>query len=72
MHPRYSAIQASLALYQQNLNVDGSDASSSPEMDTELKMALLLSEQQKRQDEERLLEEQRMLEQALQLSLTEK
>lgn len=66
------AIQASLALYQQNLNSGGSGANSSPDSDGELTMALMLSEQQRREDEENLIAEQRVLEKVLELSLTEK
>lgn len=66
------AIQASLALYHQNLNSSESGANSSPDTDLELNMALMLSEQQRLQEEEQLLQEQRMLEEVLRLSLTEK
>lgn len=68
------AIQASLALYQQNLNATESAVGidSSPDTDSELNMALMLSEQQRQHDEQQRLEEQRLLEQVLQLSLTEK
>lgn len=45
---------------------------SSPDTDSELNMALMLSEQQRQQDEKQRMEEQRLLEQVLQLSLTEK
>ncbi|XP_017780401.1 PREDICTED: ankyrin repeat domain-containing protein 13D isoform X2 [Nicrophorus vespilloides] len=63
------AIQASLALYQ---NPGQVLVDSSPDTDSELNMALLLSEQQREQEEEQRLEEQRMLEEVLQLSLTDK
>ncbi|KAF2882069.1 hypothetical protein ILUMI_24117 [Ignelater luminosus] len=66
------AIQASLALYQQNINSTGSDPNSSPDTDSELHMALMLSEQERQQDEQRQLQEQQLLEEVLQLSLTEK
>lgn len=66
------AIQASLALYQQNLNSLESGANSSPDSDSELQMALMLSEQERRKDEQQQIQEQKLLEEILQLSLTEK
>lgn len=44
----------------------------SPDSDSELNMALMLSEQQRLQEERQRQEEQRMLEEILKLSLTEK
>lgn len=66
------AIQASLALYQESANSTETGANSSPDTDSELHMALMLSEQQHQQDEQRQLQEQQLLEEILQLSLKEK
>lgn len=66
------AIQASLALYQQNVNSTESGANSSPDTDSDLHMALMLSEQERQQDEQRQMQEQQLLEEILRLSLTEK
>ncbi|XP_031355358.1 ankyrin repeat domain-containing protein 13D [Photinus pyralis] len=66
------AIQASLALYQHNVNSIESGINSSPETDSDLHMALILSEQERQKDEQRQLQEQQLLEEVLQLSLTEK
>lgn len=63
------AIQASLALYQQN---QSSAENSSPDSDMEYHMALMLSQQEREQEEHDRLEEQKMLEEVLQLSLREK
>lgn len=67
----FRAIQASLAIYQQNVSGE-SRANSSPDSDSELHMALMLSEQQRQQEEQQRLEEQKTLEEVLQLSLREK
>lgn len=69
------AIQASLSWYQQNVNTEQTSdpaVDSSPDTDTELNLALMLSEQQRQQEEQQRLDEQKLLEQVLQLSLTEK
>ncbi|KAJ8983987.1 hypothetical protein NQ317_008692 [Molorchus minor] len=70
------AIQASLELYQQNVNCMEPSESSSPEGDNDLHMALLLSQQQQERDRQReeqeRLEEEKMLQEILQLSLKEK
>ncbi|CAH0563655.1 unnamed protein product [Brassicogethes aeneus] len=67
------AIQASLEYYQQGAGaVESSLESESPNVDSDLHMALLLSEKQRRKEEEEREEEQKMLEEILRLSLTEK
>jgi hypothetical protein len=82
------AIQASLALYQQNLTTSSDNASSvlraSPEggeadspdslivSDHDLQMALVLSQREREEEEQQRRQEEEMLEQVLQLSLTEK
>jgi hypothetical protein len=79
------AIQASLALYQQNLTTSSDSASSalraSPEgeeadslivSDHDLQMALVLSQREREEEEQQRRQEEEMLEQVLQLSLTEK
>ncbi|KAJ8923292.1 hypothetical protein NQ315_001850 [Exocentrus adspersus] len=70
------AIQASLELYQQNADCPNDVENSSPEGDSDLHMALLLSQQEqerKRQrEEEERLQEQKLLEEILELSLKEK
>lgn len=73
------AIQASLELYQQNVSTmpDATDAAnSSPETDSELHMALMLSrqeqERERHREEEERLQEQELLEEILALSLKEK
>ncbi|KDR18063.1 ankyrin repeat domain-containing protein 13D isoform X1 [Zootermopsis nevadensis] len=83
------AIQASLALYQQNLSASSPDSGSSafrtsPEggetdssdspivSDHDLQMALVLSQREREEEERQKRQEEEMLEQVLQLSLTEK
>lgn len=66
------AIQASLALYQQNINSIESGTNSSPDTDSDLHMALILSEQERQKDEQRQLQEQQLLEEVLRLSLMDK
>lgn len=70
------AIQASLELYQQNVNCSDTLDNSSPEGDSDLHMALLLSQQEqereRQREEQERLQEQKLLEEILQLSLTEK
>ncbi|XP_023723986.1 ankyrin repeat domain-containing protein 13D isoform X1 [Cryptotermes secundus] len=82
------AIQASLALYQQNLTTSPDSGSSalraSPEggeadspdslivSDHDLQMALVLSQREREEEEQQRRQEEEMLEQVLQLSLTEK
>jgi hypothetical protein len=83
------AIQASLALYQQNLTASSLDSGStalraSPEggeadypdglivSDHDLQMALVLSQREREEEEQQRRQEEEMLEQVLQLSLTEK
>ncbi|KAJ8959065.1 hypothetical protein NQ318_022321 [Aromia moschata] len=70
------AIQASLELYQQNVTSPDGPEEGSPEGDSDLHMALLLSQQQQERDRQReeqeRLQEQKLLEEILQLSLTEK
>ncbi|XP_049817825.1 ankyrin repeat domain-containing protein 13D isoform X2 [Aethina tumida] len=75
------AIQASLELYQQNVGgVDlvsnDVDAETDTDLDSELRLALMLSEQQRKKEEEERRkkeeEEELMLEDVLRLSLTEK
>ncbi|KAF5289793.1 hypothetical protein FQA39_LY03710 [Lamprigera yunnana] len=66
------AIQASLALYQQNTNSTESGNNSSPDTDSELHMALILSEQERQKDEQQQLQEQQLLEEVLRLSLMDK
>ncbi|KAF5295163.1 hypothetical protein FQR65_LT10551 [Abscondita terminalis] len=66
------AIQASLALYQQNVNSIESGTNSSPDTDSDLHMALILSEQERQKDEQRQLQEQQLLEEVLRLSLMDK
>ncbi|PSN45064.1 Ankyrin repeat domain-containing protein 13B [Blattella germanica] len=83
------AIQASLALYQQNLTASSPESGSSalrasPEggeadspdslivSDHDLQMALVLSQREREEEERQRRQEEEMLEQVLQLSLTEK
>lgn len=70
------AIQASLELYQENVNCSDNLVNSSPEVDSDLHMALLLSQQEQEKERQRekqeRLQEQKLLEEILQLSLTEK
>lgn len=65
------AIQASLELYKDGSSP--SDAQSSPtELDYDLQMALLISRKECEKDEQTRIDEEKVLEQILQLSLTEK
>ncbi|KAJ8949323.1 hypothetical protein NQ314_008243 [Rhamnusium bicolor] len=70
------AIQASLELYQHNVTCSDLLENSSPEGDSDLHMALLLSQQQqereRQREEQERLQEQKLLEEILELSLTEK
>lgn len=67
------AIQASLELYQMN---DASDTTEQAEaavnLDSDLHMALMLSEQESKKQEEQRLQEEKLLEEILKLSMTEK
>lgn len=74
LHLYYRAIQASLEIFQQSLdNSEEDGATTSPEnVDPDLHMAIMLSEQQNKEEEQKRLEEQKMLEEILRLSLTEK
>ncbi|XP_063904695.1 ankyrin repeat domain-containing protein 13D isoform X2 [Zophobas morio] len=64
------AIQASLELYQQSPDVN--DTNSGPDIDSDLHMALMLSERECQKQEQQRLQEEKLLEEVLQLSLTEK
>lgn len=82
------AIQASLAMYQGSLSPEDDDCGveaaptatsnidASPDdeegVDSDLQMALMLSEQQRLEEEERRLQEQKTLEEILRLSLIDK
>ncbi|VEN54010.1 unnamed protein product [Callosobruchus maculatus] len=70
------AIQASLELYQQNASNPELLENVSPESDSDLHMALLLSqreqEKERLREEEERMKEEKMLEEILQLSLKEK
>ncbi|XP_044272441.1 ankyrin repeat domain-containing protein 13D isoform X2 [Tribolium madens] len=66
------AIQASLELYQKNTDNNDTNAAADPELDSDLHMALMLSEQERQKQEQQRLQEEKILEEILQLSLTEK
>lgn len=66
------AIQASLELYQKSTDTNDTNASANPEIDSDLHMALLLSEQERQKQEQQRIQEEKILEEILQLSLTEK
>lgn len=69
--PLFRAIQASLELYKDGSSP--SDAQSSPtDLDYDLQMALLISRKECEKDEQTRMDEEKVLEQILQLSLTEK
>lgn len=67
--PFIRAIQASLELYQQNLGLNDLESDA---LNYNLHMALSMSEQQQKQEQQLQEEEQKMLEEILRLSLTEK
>lgn len=66
------AIQASLEHYQRNADSGESEDNPSPDLDSDLHMALMLSEQECHKLEQQRLQEEKLLEEILQLSLTEK
>lgn len=73
----FRAIQASLALYQRSSLTNDDDVASVENaeedvVDSDLQVALMLSEQQRLEEEERRLQEQKTLEEILQLSLIDK
>lgn len=67
-----SAIQASLELYQSNNCTSNETTDDCNAIDPDLHMALLLSEQESKQEEDRRLQEEQLLKEILELSLTEK
>lgn len=70
----FRAIQASLAHYKQQPGAveDEEIEQSSTDSDSELNMAIMLSEKQRLEEQKQLEEEQKLLEEILKLSLTEK